>query len=132
MVTEYEIYIDERYQQSFLMLGGLICTEKGRQRLSAQLTQVREQFGLNKEMRWGKVSTSYLDAYKVWIDVFLDDRFARFALLRVDRGSDDWKAFTPRKGRSVTQRRKISLGLLPVSADVIWPVARHKTMVGIP
>lgn len=98
MITEYEMYSDERYEdQKRLLLGGLIVTDKGRERITSQLEQVRSQYSLTREMRWGKVSKQYLAAYKEWTETFFADPFARFSCLIVDLSSSDWKQFRPSK-----------------------------------
>jgi hypothetical protein len=85
MIIEYELYSDERYQDSSsLLLGGVICTEQRRAILESALRKVRREATLKHEMRWTKVSKAYLAAYKAWIDVFFDDPYARFSLLRVN------------------------------------------------
>jgi len=85
MITEYELYSDERYQDSSsLLLGGVICTEQRRAILESALRKVRSEAILTHEMRWAKISKKYLDAYKAWIDVFFDDPYPRFSLLRVN------------------------------------------------
>jgi len=103
MITEYELYSDERYQNSHhLLLGGVICTQQRRKALQQALNKVRESFGLMREMRWAKVSSRYLDAYKTWVDVFFDDPYARFLLLKVDRKDPEWRTFSPRAARKPT------------------------------
>lgn len=100
MITEYELYSDERYEdQKRLFLGGLIVTDRGRERITSQLEQVRSHYSLSREMRWGKVSKKYLAAYKAWVETFFSDPFARFSCLIVDLSSSDWKQFRPSEGR---------------------------------
>jgi hypothetical protein len=70
MITEYELHIDERqHQKRCFMLGGLVCTSTRAAILDSQLSRVRARVNLTKEMRWTKVSNTYLDAYKAWADV---------------------------------------------------------------
>lgn len=77
-MNEYELYADERETRPFFWLGGIICTDKGRSRLLHKLSDVRSQYRLEGEMKWARVSHAYFDAYRSWVDVFLDDSFARF------------------------------------------------------
>ena len=97
MVTEYELYSDEREHRNasgkHLVLGGVICTDNGRKRLQEALSKVRARFSLSHEMRWAKVSKSYLYAYKEWMEVFFQDPFARFSLLSVNQS--DWSRVHP-------------------------------------
>jgi hypothetical protein len=56
MITKYELYSDERMEAQggsrYLSIGGVICTYRGRERLLAELQQVRRSHALNQEMRW--------------------------------------------------------------------------------
>jgi hypothetical protein len=111
MITEYEIYSDEREHRNtagkHLILGGVISTNNGRQRLREALSKVRAEFSLSKEMRWAKVSNAYLDAYKAWIGVFFDDEYTRFSLLRVNLGSEEWTGFRLRADKRPTRDDKL-------------------------
>lgn len=107
MITEYELYSDEREvsvpERRLFFVGGVVCTQTGRDRLLSSLSRVRERFVLSHEMKWGKVSARYLEAYKAWTDVFFDDPFSRFSILWVDRSSRDWLLFRPRHDRRASQ-----------------------------
>ncbi len=50
-------------------------------------------------MKWEKISRGYLDAYRAWVDVFFEDRWARFSLFQIDPSSRDWISFRPRPER---------------------------------
>ncbi len=80
-------------QRGFLILGGVVCTDRGRDRLLAALANVRSCHALDREFHWGKTSAHCLNGYKAWIDVFFDDPHARYSVLTVDRSSSDWRAF---------------------------------------
>lgn len=112
MITEYELYSDERVQKSanrkHLVLCGLVCTDKARGRLLDALKKVRTKFSLSHEVRWAKVSNAYLEAYKAWIDVFFDDQYARFTLLSVDLSGAQWTDFRPSPNRRPTQDDKLA------------------------
>ena len=75
MITEYELYSDERIEKhngkSYLTIGGLICTDKGRDRILASLKPLRSV--LTGEVGWKKVSKFHLNSYKAWANVFFDD-----------------------------------------------------------
>jgi hypothetical protein len=112
MITEYELYSDERYQEvrgeRHLLLGGIVCTDGGRKRIQNALTQVRNQFSLAHEMRWAKVSNAYLNAYKAWVNVFFADPFARFTLLSVNLSGNEWARFRPRQERRTARDDKLA------------------------
>ena len=105
MITEYELYSDERKTRipgvRYLLLGGVICTDRGRQRLLANLQGVREKHGVGREMKWGRVSSRYLDAYQAYLRAFFGDPYARFSILLVNQSGEAWNSFVPRRGRAV-------------------------------
>jgi len=105
MITEYEVYSDERWdktpQANHMCLGGIICTNKGRERLLSALASVRTSEGLHGEAGWKKVSNHYIEAYKKWLDIFFDDPHARFNLLVVNLVSADWQTMKGRSKRDV-------------------------------
>jgi hypothetical protein len=77
-VTEYEVYSDERYEGNNALLGALIVTNKGRERLTKKIQQIRRDFGLRKELKWRKISEPHLPGYKALLDAFFTDPYARF------------------------------------------------------
>jgi hypothetical protein len=105
LITEYELYADERETKSrsghYFWLGGVVCTDKGRSRLLDGLSKVRSRYARSGEMKWGKVSdyADTLDVYRAWVDIFFEDPFARYSLLQIDVSSQDWSSFRPRPGR---------------------------------
>ncbi|MCA9470072.1 MAG: hypothetical protein KC643_32130 [Nitrospira sp.] len=112
MITEYELYSDEREHKNaggkHLVLGGVVCTDKGCERICDALSKVRADFSLSHEMRWAKVSNAYLDAYKVWMDVFFNDPYARFSLHNTNLSGPKWKAFRPNQRSRPSRDDKLS------------------------
>jgi hypothetical protein len=105
MITEYELYTDERKEKQraaqYLTIAGIICTDRGRQRLLTNLQNVRLGHGLTAEMRWTKISRRHVDGYKAWLDTFFDDPHARHVLLSVNQSTPEWRAFRAQcRGRS--------------------------------
>ena len=103
MITEYELYSDERKMSipgvRYLFLGGVICTDRGRQRLLANVNAVREKHALGHEMKWGRVSSHHLDAYRAYLSVFFSDPYVRFSILRINLSGNLWNSFMPRQDR---------------------------------
>jgi hypothetical protein len=112
MITEYELYSDERRVsfsgRRYLFVGGVVCTQTGRDRLLYSLSQVRSSYHLLHEMKWEKVSRRYLKAYKSWVDVFFDDPFSRFSVLWLELSSPDWQSFTPRPDRRASKDDRLA------------------------
>jgi hypothetical protein len=103
MITEYELYSDERKERAagadFLTIGGVICTNRGQERLLGSIVKLRTDYSsLTYEVGWKKVSIRYLEAYKGWLDVFFSDPHARYSLLSVNRSSADWHTFRAQLG----------------------------------
>jgi hypothetical protein len=95
VITEYELYSDERKDtpRGFLIVGGVVCTDHGRERLLTAMRNARNKHGLHGEIHWKKTSDRCLSGYMAWLDAFFDDPHARFSMLTVDRSSSSWRAF---------------------------------------
>jgi hypothetical protein len=105
MVTEYKLYSDERYYDNRCnFFGGLICTDLGVIRINTKCAEVRERFKLVRELKWGKISKDYLEAYKAWADIFFDDPFARFVGLKIDTTGTAWREFNPQDRKKKVPR----------------------------
>src|SRR5437016_4356418 len=104
MITEYELYSDERKEKhngnSYPTIGGLVCTDKGRDRLLAKLKPLRGV--LTGEVRWKKISTFMLELW-AWVDFFVDDSYTRYFLLLVNQTSSSWQAFRRQLHRTKNQ-----------------------------
>jgi hypothetical protein len=83
-------YADERHTRGITALGALRCSPRRAELLRDGLTKVRRDYHLSREMKWSKVSRRYLDAYEAWVDVLLDDPFARFLWTRFEHSSPHW------------------------------------------
>lgn len=66
-------------------LGALKCSNARTKILSRQLSLVRGKWDLGAEMKWTKVSDRFLNAYRDWCDVFLNDPYCRIRIMRVPR-----------------------------------------------
>lgn len=112
MITEYELYSDEREHRNaegkHLLLGGVVCTDKGRVRINDELNEVRAEFSLHREMRWAKVSNAYLDAYKAWMNVFFNDPYARFSILNINLSGPRWRTFNPSPQKRPSRDHKLA------------------------
>lgn len=112
MVTEYVLYSDERTMHSpghkYLFLGGVIATRVGERRLLRALAAVRDQHNLKREVRWGKISPRYLEAYRAWVEAFFNDPYARCVVLQVDQSDPAWTALRPRADRAPTKDQRLA------------------------
>jgi hypothetical protein len=93
-VQDYEIYADETYIHGPIAfaLGALICTPRRSEILSRQIRKVRDTFHYEGEVKWKKTSMQKIAFYKALLDVFFDDRYARFSIFSVTKGPD-WSAW---------------------------------------
>lgn len=112
MITEYELYSDERAVTGsngrLFFLGGVICTQAGRGRLLEKLSDLRRRHSLSSEMKWEKVSRRFVDCYRQWVDVFFNDPHARFALFTIDVSSVAWNSFQPRPHRRASRDERLA------------------------
>lgn len=89
-INDYYVYADESGTHGSLgfALGGLRCSPERSQILRAELALVREEYGLTREMKWTRVSSAMLPAYRAYVDVILRTSSARFWLYRVRCGPE--------------------------------------------
>ena len=85
------IYSDERFVDNTLVLGALRCSPKRAAILNTKLRQIRCLCDLTAEMKWEKISQTYLPMYKAWARSFFDDGFGRFFVMRIPRSSAYWQ-----------------------------------------
>jgi hypothetical protein len=114
MITEYELYSDERKEKqhgaTYLSIGGLVCTDRGSKRLLITLEKVRKDYGLTDEMRWTKISRWHLDGYKAWLDTFFHDPYARHVLFSANQSTPEWRNFRSQfRGQSRQDRALASV-----------------------
>jgi hypothetical protein len=91
-VQFYHLYCDETYLHSEVAFafGALVCTSRRAQILKDQLSAVRNRLNYFGELKWKKISIEKLPIYKKFVDVFLDDRYVTFSLMKVSKGQY-WK-----------------------------------------
>ncbi len=85
------IYSDERYVDDMLVLGALRCSPRRAAILNTKLGQIRCLCDLTAEMKWEKISQTYLPMYKAWARSFFDDGFGRFFVMRIPKSSAFWQ-----------------------------------------
>lgn len=83
----YDIYTDESciHSGNQFYFGAIYCSPTRADILKEKLQKVREKYKLTAEMKWTKVSSKMLIAYQKYVDVFLDDNYARFIVMRVHK-----------------------------------------------
>jgi uncharacterized protein DUF3800 len=76
----YHIYCDEsrQSQDRFMVLGGIIVPEDNISVMEKTMAKFRVEEGVHQELKWGKVSNSWMPKYKRFIDFF-------FALCDTDK-----------------------------------------------
>ena len=67
-----DVFADESSQNGHdhLVLGGVALDTENRDNILANLQSVRNTHNLHREIKWGKVSASKLEAYKDFVDCF--------------------------------------------------------------
>lgn len=94
----FHIYVDESSQNAhrFMVLGALVINTEGIDALDAKFQQVRERYRMDHELKWGKASTSKLDAYEAYLKVALgclSRRTPCFHSIVIDTSELDHKRF---------------------------------------
>ncbi len=83
------IFCDETgmHGSQYMYLGALRCSYRRSQIMCERLAQIRKNRKLAAEMKWTKVSRTFLGAYLEWVDVFLQDKACRFLVMRTPRSA---------------------------------------------
>ena len=100
----YNLYCDESavHTGDRFYIGGIHCSPARAVRLEGQIEQFRARTGCVREMKWTKVSTSMLQAYTEFADIFLKDPYATFVLAEMNKG-DYWQSLARSEGSRFLQ-----------------------------
>ena len=89
---EYNIYCDESCHlehdnQRYMILGGIICPKKLRNKVKNDISEIKSKYNIKKnaEIKWNKVSPSKINYYKELIDYFFGNDELRFRALIIDK-----------------------------------------------
>jgi hypothetical protein len=84
--NRYNIYCDESSisDQRYMVIGGIWCPKELISAIRADFAKVRLLNNLNRELKWKKVSSTFLDKYKAFASVFFDNKCLQFNGLIVD------------------------------------------------
>jgi hypothetical protein len=91
MTINYNIYCDESChlendKQRFMVLGGLSIPEDLKHDVFQRVKNIRMNHSIKKsEMKWTKVSSSYIDAYEDLINYFFDKDDIIFRCVIIDK-----------------------------------------------
>lgn len=90
----FEIYADESQIDGGgpFFLGSLMGSPRRIEILRDRVRLFRKETGCASEMKWTKVSKAFLPQYKAFVDIALDDRFARIRVREVRR-DESWRAW---------------------------------------
>lgn len=88
----YNLYCDESsiHNKHTFYLGGIHCSPDRAKKLEANLALFREKTGCYNEMKWERVSKSYLSKYVDFVNIFLDDLNATFVLAEIHK-DEQWQ-----------------------------------------
>ena len=89
---EYNIYCDESCHlehdnQRYMILGGIICPKKLRNKVKNDISEIKSKYNIKKnaEIKWNKVSPSKINYYKELINYFFENDELRFRALIIDK-----------------------------------------------
>lgn len=94
----FRFYCDESSHRKlrYFFFGGLIIDTENEDSLGEQFGTLRREVGLGREIKWGKVSRYYLDAYTRIADFYFErPTLLRFRAMRVDSNQlSDWREYS--------------------------------------
>ena len=71
LVNKAAITQDNRY----VSIGGLLVPREKRTLLKKRINELKQQYGIVKEFKWGNVSDNKIDFYKALVDLFFGTEF---------------------------------------------------------
>ena len=94
-MTTWHVFCDESATstQHYMLIGGIWCEAAQLATIQAEIDQFKRERGLYSEMKWGKISTRYLQIYKDFIDIFFKYDCLHFRCIVVDTEKLDNRAW---------------------------------------
>jgi hypothetical protein len=84
----YDLYCDESgTDKNDFHFGAIHCSRARATRLDKAMQNFRVQNNLIHELKWTKVSKTFLAAYIEFVDIFLDDQYTTFVLSSISKGA---------------------------------------------
>lgn len=86
-MKEIDLYCDESRQDllvnkgaitpnnQYVCIGGLAVPREKRNELKSKINDLKKQYGIVNEFKWGNVSANKIDFYKSLIDLFFEESF---------------------------------------------------------
>lgn len=92
-----EIYCDESDTDGkpYFLIGGLECTSRRAKIITEKIKELRLETGYQFEFKWTNIGNNekYIKLYKSLIDIYLNDKFLHFNLIKFNKNKD-WKKWT--------------------------------------
>ena len=87
-IQDYHIYCDETFLRGNVAFafGALICTPRRAAILKHEFVQARKNLDYYGELKWKEVRSRTLPICEQFVNLFLEDPFAKFSLMRVVKG----------------------------------------------
>ena len=95
-IKNYHIYSDETFLHGKVAfaIGGLICTPRRSEIIDSKIKEIRQKYHFFGEIKWNKLNKDNYPLYKELADLFFDDKYARFSVMKVIKGQD-WNKWGP-------------------------------------
>ncbi len=96
-VEHRELYCDESDTdgKTYFLIGGLECTPRRAQIITDKIKNLKIDTNYSHEFKWTKIGNNerITAIYKTLIDIFLNDKFLKFHLIKFNK-NNDWKKWT--------------------------------------
>lgn len=91
----YNIYADEAAisEARYMLIGGIWSGWEIEPFVRSELQAVRDQYRLQAEMKWTKVSSTMLPAYCAFVDTFFEHEQLSFRCIVIDTHILDYRGF---------------------------------------
>ena len=91
----YHIYCDESstVKRKYMLIGGLWLPSQIEREIRNSLLDVKNNYGIQHELKWTKVSKTYFDIYRDFVNVFFDFQDLVFKCIIIDTSILDYQNY---------------------------------------
>lgn len=96
-VEHRDIFCDESdtHGKTYFLIGGIECTPRRTEIITDKIKSLKSENNCNHELKWTGIGNNerYIQIYKSLIDIFLNDKFIKFKVIKFNKNKD-WKKWS--------------------------------------
>jgi hypothetical protein len=96
-VEHRDLFCDESdtHGKTYFLIGGIECTPRRTEIITDKIKSLKTAYNFNHELKWTGIGNNerYIEIYKSFIDIFLNDKFMNFKVIKFNK-NNDWKKWS--------------------------------------